>query len=523
MTTDGVTATARGSWVSLLRVPIPGDGRRQSSGRRRSRSADGPSIAERRPDGAQIGVRMVSQSRTARRLAVAVLVGALTLVAGTPAAEAETIGLDVAFAGGKVVVDIGPIDRGGAVAVQAEGSVVVGGGARRPNGHTDMVVNRFRPDGRPDPTFGVDGQLLLPRLAQPTVDGLAIQSDGRILVTTLAQTVRLLADGQLDPCWGAGRTVAAAWRWRSCPTAGSSSPARTGPTSLWLATTLMVRPTRRLGSGLGPDPGGRYGALDGGGRPAPTRRRPARRARVRGHVVAGGREPLGVRPRRQPGRRCRHPDLLPERRGRVRPLRLTGHGRPPPGGRAGVGLGDRSRHRRPGGRVRLCRRDLPPGPGRQPAAARCRRRLPGYGRQPRVPRRRPGECREPQRLHLRPQPGRRRQPTARVQGRLGGVRPDGIAPGGHVDGAVGHRGQGMGDRPGRGRPGHGLRVRRWRLPGVDACQPDPARCRSRRPVYGPEHGFEAFFPGTSTGMRTICAFAINQAAGVNSLLDCIRG
>jgi uncharacterized delta-60 repeat protein len=42
------------------------------------------------------------------------------------------------------------------------------------------------------------------------------------------------------------------------------------------------------------------------------------------------------------------------------------------------------------------------------------------------------------------------------------------------------------------------------------------------PGYGPNHGFEARFPGIPAGVHTICTFAINQAAGSHSLLGCIR-
>ncbi len=148
-----------------------------------------------------------TKARAARRVAVVVLSGSLTLLVGASPAQAQSIGLDPSFAGGKVVIDVGPIDRGGAVAIQADGKVGVAGGARRPSGDVDMFVARRLPDGRPDPAFGTGGQILIPGAGQPIVDGLAIQPDGRILLTA-SRTIRLMPDGSVDPTWVGGTTPA---------------------------------------------------------------------------------------------------------------------------------------------------------------------------------------------------------------------------------------------------------------------------------------------------------------------------
>jgi uncharacterized delta-60 repeat protein len=85
------------------------------------------------------------------------------------------------------------------IAVQPDGAIVVVGG-----GDPGLVVTRFRPDGRLDPTFGRSGVVVEP-LGEGTA--VALQADGKILVggrrgTRQWGVYRLLADGRIDKDFG---------------------------------------------------------------------------------------------------------------------------------------------------------------------------------------------------------------------------------------------------------------------------------------------------------------------------------
>ncbi|MCB2406426.1 T9SS type A sorting domain-containing protein [Hymenobacter lucidus] len=89
-----------------------------------------------------------------------------------------------------------------ALAVQADGKVLVAGGFDFVNGNLTGKLLRLNPDGTPDATFNADGLG-----ANGFVSAVLVQPDGRILVgggfTTFngqarSMVVRLLADGSLD-------------------------------------------------------------------------------------------------------------------------------------------------------------------------------------------------------------------------------------------------------------------------------------------------------------------------------------
>jgi uncharacterized delta-60 repeat protein len=114
--------------------------------------------------------------------------------------------LDPTLAGvGRVVVDVGTAGIASAVAVGADGTVVVGGAVTEGIG-----LLRFGPDGRTDVTFGHDGVVLSPTTSFATVAGIAIADDGTVLVAgvvfvDLVSEVGLMryrADGTLDPRFG---------------------------------------------------------------------------------------------------------------------------------------------------------------------------------------------------------------------------------------------------------------------------------------------------------------------------------
>jgi uncharacterized delta-60 repeat protein len=98
-----------------------------------------------------------------------------------------------------------------AVAVQADGATVLGGGAAeaRPECQSCSVLARLAPNGRPDPTFGEDGAARIQALTY--VGGIAL-AGGFIYAaaTSLSDeastllAARFQGDGSLDPSFGSG-------------------------------------------------------------------------------------------------------------------------------------------------------------------------------------------------------------------------------------------------------------------------------------------------------------------------------
>jgi len=93
-----------------------------------------------------------------------------------------------------------------ATAVARHNARVVLAGTVRRGGRTHVAVARYLPDGTLDPSFGAGGPVILPNASvAPPVRGLAIDSDGRIVVAggggglTL---VRLAPNGGRDPSFG---------------------------------------------------------------------------------------------------------------------------------------------------------------------------------------------------------------------------------------------------------------------------------------------------------------------------------
>ncbi|HEX2700923.1 MAG TPA: Calx-beta domain-containing protein [Acidimicrobiales bacterium] len=117
--------------------------------------------------------------------------------------------LDTTFdTDGKVTVDIGSgtADVATAVAIQADGKIVVAGNTS--SGGGDLVVVRLTPTGALDTTFDTDGKVTID-VGSSSVDAavaLAVQADGRIVVAGTTSSaggdfavVRLTATGSLDP------------------------------------------------------------------------------------------------------------------------------------------------------------------------------------------------------------------------------------------------------------------------------------------------------------------------------------
>jgi uncharacterized delta-60 repeat protein len=101
-------------------------------------------------------------------------------------------------------------DNAGAMVVQADGKIVIGG-ATSPNTsmlNSSWALFRYNTDGTLDTTFGGDGLVIYPSDAvNDTLGDLVLQADGRLVGVGVAQgpvgsdtiVVRFLTDGRLDP------------------------------------------------------------------------------------------------------------------------------------------------------------------------------------------------------------------------------------------------------------------------------------------------------------------------------------
>jgi uncharacterized delta-60 repeat protein len=128
--------------------------------------------------------------------------------------------LDTSFAGGKVVIPAGASDDYAyAMALQADGKVVVVGRAAEHRG--DFALIRLERDGAPDATFGSGGKVLTDFAGESeTALAVAVQADGKLVVagtTTVAGSgqdfalARYNPDGSLDAGFGAGGKVTTAF------------------------------------------------------------------------------------------------------------------------------------------------------------------------------------------------------------------------------------------------------------------------------------------------------------------------
>jgi uncharacterized delta-60 repeat protein/uncharacterized repeat protein (TIGR01451 family) len=174
--------------------------------------------------------RRVLRSRTTRRWLRATIAIALFLATTV---RAQTGGqLDPTFGiGGRTVINLGrPFDDARAIAVQADGKLIVAGTASATNGCffvedlCDISVTRLNVDGSLDTAFGVDG-IATAGFSNAQPRAVFVDADGSILVAgqallpapiitpfTQGETHLALArfdtDGELDPTFGnGGRTT----------------------------------------------------------------------------------------------------------------------------------------------------------------------------------------------------------------------------------------------------------------------------------------------------------------------------
>ena len=111
--------------------------------------------------------------------------------------------LDSGFGtGGKVLMAVGSTDAGAAfaVAIQTDGKIVTAA----PDG-IQLTVFRFNTNGTVDNTFGTNGNVAITAAGlflSPASGGIALQSDGKIVIATRDIVARLLTNGQLDSTFG---------------------------------------------------------------------------------------------------------------------------------------------------------------------------------------------------------------------------------------------------------------------------------------------------------------------------------
>ena len=124
--------------------------------------------------------------------------------------------LDTTFAGtGKYRFGFGGNDDfADAVAVQADGKLVVAGASKNP-GSRDFSVVRYNTDGTPDTSFGIFGKVMTTVGTSSYATSVGIQTDGKIVVAGSARNgsffdfavVRYNSNGVLDNSFGSGGKV----------------------------------------------------------------------------------------------------------------------------------------------------------------------------------------------------------------------------------------------------------------------------------------------------------------------------
>ncbi len=146
----------------------------------------------------------------------ATIAGDLVLVRYLPNGAPDTaFGVD-----GRSELDVrGGPDQLGALALQPDGAILAAGASDVPAGASEsqVTVARFRPDGSVDRAFGQDGVARTETGPFESLQGIALQSDGSIVVAGSnddpGRTVRRMLlvrydpTGDLDPTFGSGGIV----------------------------------------------------------------------------------------------------------------------------------------------------------------------------------------------------------------------------------------------------------------------------------------------------------------------------
>ena len=134
----------------------------------------------------------------------------VALVLSVTAAFAAPADLDPSFSlDGRLVIDSGGYEAGNAVALQPDGKIVVAGSTSIDD---NAAVYRLNPDGSFDTTFDTDGARSFGAPGTQTAQAVAVQPDGKIVVagTSGGQygvVWRLNPDGSFDTSFGLGGKV----------------------------------------------------------------------------------------------------------------------------------------------------------------------------------------------------------------------------------------------------------------------------------------------------------------------------
>ena len=144
-------------------------------------------------------------SRRFVRATVSSVSAAVLVLAAAAPASADPGDLDDAFGGdGQVTTVVGNGDAYGyAAALQTDGKLVVTGVAYNTEDDTEFATVRYKPNGQPDPTFGINGRVVTNLTGgDDQALGAAIVGGGKIVVGGWAganfAAVRYLPDGTLD-------------------------------------------------------------------------------------------------------------------------------------------------------------------------------------------------------------------------------------------------------------------------------------------------------------------------------------
>jgi uncharacterized delta-60 repeat protein len=150
--------------------------------------------------------------RTTLHRASLLIVSLLLIASQQVAAQAGH--LDPTFGhGGIVTTDFGQQTQSSnaatanAVAIQADGKIVVVGGIPNHVGFPVPAVARYNTNGSLDTSFGTSGIASIPSIEDIPLTSVALQSDGKIVGVGVNFVVRYLTNGTLDSAFGSAGIV----------------------------------------------------------------------------------------------------------------------------------------------------------------------------------------------------------------------------------------------------------------------------------------------------------------------------
>src|SRR2546426_2863336 len=139
---------------------------------------------------------------------LALLSALLLILSFAHSVDAGPGDLDATFGiGGRVLTDFGGGDRARAVALQADGKIVVAGSSSAGAVGADFALARYNPGGSLDPTFGSGGRVLTDFGVDDEARAVALQADGKIVVAggfggAFFALARYNPNGTLDTSFG---------------------------------------------------------------------------------------------------------------------------------------------------------------------------------------------------------------------------------------------------------------------------------------------------------------------------------